>query len=448
MYVPANKKCMYPRYTVVERPKKDEKDQTRITCGGDVLDYFGDVTTHTVSIETIKLHWNLVLSTPGAKYCTGDISNMYLMYLLPNAEYVQFRYDLIPPRIIAYYNLDSLVINSFVYARINRGWYGLKYSGFIAHQDLIKYLKKHGYIRAGVTNGLFKHITRDISFCLVVDDFGIKYTNEEDVQHLIRIIREKYTFKVDFEAKQYIGIHLKWNYEKRELICSIKGYVKQALIKLKQIASTQHQAAPSKVKRLNYCAKTQYVDNNETRPLTPTKIKKIKRALGKFLYYARGIDITMQNTLNDVAADAKNGTKATNKAIKHFLDYAHNNPDAENIFRASDMILNANSDAAYLVARNARSRAGGYHYCGSKDGKLFNGAFYSFAKIIKSVMASAMEAKIAALFINAQKLVKYRQTLQDIGHPQPPTPICTDNLSACGIINGTMKQKRSKSIDM
>jgi hypothetical protein len=84
--VPHNKKVTYPRHTVAERPEKDKSDRTRITCGGDGLDYFGDVTTHTASMETIKLHWNSVLSTSNAKYCTGDISNMYLMSTLPEAE--------------------------------------------------------------------------------------------------------------------------------------------------------------------------------------------------------------------------------------------------------------------------------------------------------------------------------------------------------------------------
>ena len=57
--------------------------------------------------------------------------------------------------------------------------------------------------------------------------------NQEDVDHLISIMRKKYTFKVDFEAKQYIGIHLDWNYKTRELICSMRNYVKQALMELK-----------------------------------------------------------------------------------------------------------------------------------------------------------------------------------------------------------------------
>ena len=35
-----------------------------------------------------------------------------------------------------------------------------------------------------------------------------------------------------------------------------------------------------------------------------------------------------------------------------------------------------------------------------------------------------------------------------MGQPQPPTVIRTNNRTACGIVNGTMKQKRSKAIDM
>ena len=153
------------------------------------------------------MHWNSVLSTPKAKYCTGDISNMYLMSTLPEAEYVRFRYDMIPPRIIKQYQLELLAVDGFVYARINKAWYGLKQGGKIAHDDLVDHLRKHGYVRSGSTDGLFEHITRQISFTLVVDDFGIKYERQEDVDHLLKIMRLKYTFKVDMEAKQYIGIH-------------------------------------------------------------------------------------------------------------------------------------------------------------------------------------------------------------------------------------------------
>lgn len=50
---------------------------------------------------------------------------------------------------------------------------------------------------------------------LVVDDFLIKYTNEKDLEHLRNTISQQYKFKVDLDAKQYVGINLKWNYNRR-----------------------------------------------------------------------------------------------------------------------------------------------------------------------------------------------------------------------------------------
>ena len=160
--------------------------------------------------------------------------------------------------------------------------------------DLVQHLNKHGYVRAGTTDGLFKHITRDISFTLVVDDFGIKYVNDADVLHLIKIMREKYTFKVDFHAKQYIGIDLEWDYQKRELITSMKGYVEQALKELEHVlTSNRHYGAPSTVRTPQFGAKIQYVYDDDGVPIEEVRIRKIQRAIGKFLYYARAIDVTM-----------------------------------------------------------------------------------------------------------------------------------------------------------
>ena len=127
-----------------------------------------------------------------------------------------------------------------MYAKIKRAWYGLKQSGKIAHDNLVAHLQRHGYERAPRTKGLFRHKTQDITFTFVVDNFGIKYTKQADVDHLVTAVREKYPFKVDWEAKQYIGIHLKWNYEKRELRTSMDGYVKQALKEFKHKPPKQH----------------------------------------------------------------------------------------------------------------------------------------------------------------------------------------------------------------
>jgi hypothetical protein len=106
----------------------------------------------------------------------------------------------------------------------------------------------------------------------------------------------------------------------------------------------------------------------------------------------------MRHVLNEIAIASTNGTDATMAATKYFLDYAASNQDAVIRYQASDMILYVVSDAAYLVCPKARSRAGGYHYMGNKDGKLFNAAIFVLAKVIKNVMASAAESEYRSRF--------------------------------------------------
>ena len=77
-----------------------------------------------------------------------------------------------------------------------------------------------------------------------------------------------------------------------------------------------------------------------------------------------------------------------------------------------------------------------------------NGAIHITSTIMRNVLASAAEAEVAACFINAQEACVTRATLEFLGHEQPPTPIQTDNQCAAGILNSTVKQKRSKAIDM
>jgi hypothetical protein len=51
-------------------------------------------------------------------------------------------------------------------------------------------------------------------------------------------------------------------------------------------------------------------------------------------------------------------------------------------------------------------------------------------------------------FHNSQSGAPIRVILTELGHPQPQTPLRTDNSTAFGILNETIKQKRSKAMDM
>jgi hypothetical protein len=63
-------------------------------------------------------------------------------------------------------------------------------------------------------------------------------------------------------------------------------------------------------------------------------------------------------------------------------------------------------------------------------------------------VASAAESEVGACFQNAQTASPLLTTLLELGHKQPSTPLITDNSTAYGILNETIKQKRSKSMDM
>jgi hypothetical protein len=116
------------------------------------------------------------------------------------------------------------------------------------------------------------------------------------------------------------------------------------------------------------------------------------------------------------------------------------------------MILNVHSDALYLSAPCARSRARGYFFLGSipanSDPIKLNDAIHITCTILKLVTASAAEAKLGALFLNAQEAKVLCLTLNKLGHPQPPTPIYIDNTTTIGIVNNTIKHQRSRAIEM
>ena len=267
----------------------------------------------------------------------------------------------------------------YVYARILRAWYGLKEAGKIANDDIVALMAKHGYYKAKHTEGLFLHKTRDISFTLVVDDFGVKYTKKEDVEHLLACLRTTYQMTADWEGKRYVGIDLKWDYTNRDLYCSMDGYIESALKQFQHSIPKQKYIAPSKMAPRDYGAKVQLVKEDTSAPLTAKQKTFIQQVTGKLLYYARSVDMTMLHALNEIAIHTANGTQATLAATMHLLNYAASNPNATLRYQASDMILHIDSDAAYLVCPQARSRAAGYHYLGNKDGKLFNAPVFVLA---------------------------------------------------------------------
>ena len=144
--------------------------------------------------------------------------------------------------------------------------------------------------------------------------------------------------------------------------------------------------------------------------MTPKQKLQLQRIVGKFLYFARATNETMGQGLNQLSTKSE-GSETTLTAQQHFLDYCCWNQEPVKLYKASDVILFVESDASYLTAPGSKSRAGVYSYLGNTDESIINGSILYLTTIIKNVMASAVEADIAALFLNARLAISLHTAL-------------------------------------
>ena len=92
--------------------------------------------------------------------------------------------------------------------------YGLQIAVILTYKNLKEHLGKHGYVPIEGTVGMWKHMARKTRFCVCVDDFGIKYFNQNDIDHLLKALQKQYVVAVDWDGKNYYGLYFDWHHDK------------------------------------------------------------------------------------------------------------------------------------------------------------------------------------------------------------------------------------------
>ena len=149
----------------------------------------------------------------------------------------------------------------------------LRAASYLSNVELKKILAKEGYLPSKFTPGLFLHKTRDIAFCLCIDDFGVKYTDKRDAQHLVDTVGARYLIKVDWDPDYYLGVTLKWDYEKRTCKMSMPGYVKEALLKFQHEWNGRACYSPSPFTPIQYGKKMQMEKVDNSKKMNKTQVK-------------------------------------------------------------------------------------------------------------------------------------------------------------------------------
>jgi hypothetical protein len=428
--VPKVKIITYGRFVVDIRPNKSEAHRVRLTVGGNLIQYPGDVSTRSADLTTYKCLRNRTISTEGAKYMCLDVKMFYLGTPMESFEYMRIPIKLIPQKIIDQYKLLPLVSDGHVYIEVQKGMYGLPQAGILENQLLARRLAIHGYHQTKFTPGLWRHVTHPIQFTLVVDDFGVQFVGKEHAQHLIDALEADYTLSKDWTGGLYCGITLKWNYMNKYVDLSMPGYIKDALHKFQHPLPKRPQYAPHKWTVPAYGQRIQYVPLPDAAPpATSEEITRAQAVVGTLLYNARAVDPTLLVPLSALASQLSTATTTTIKAVSHLLDYCSTHPESIIRYFASDMQLKIHSDVSYLSEPKAKSRIGGYFYLVNKTNSrmkpISNGPLLFHTTVLKHVVSSVSEAEFSALFVNAKEGTATRTTLAEMGHNQDATELKT-----------------------
>jgi hypothetical protein len=163
-----------------------------------------------------------------------DIKTFYLSAPLDRFEYIKIPLALFPQWIIKQYDLNTHALNGFIYLEMQRAVRGLPQAGILlANKLLCKQLLPHGYYECANTPGPWQHAMHKILFTQAVEDFGVKYVNQDNITHLIQSIKQHYEVTEDWSGDLYCGINLNWHYNMHTLNISMPGYIKKLLLKYK-----------------------------------------------------------------------------------------------------------------------------------------------------------------------------------------------------------------------
>jgi hypothetical protein len=171
---------------------------------------------------------------------------------------------------------------------MRRPVWGLAQAGILANKLLRRKLAPFGYVECKNTPSLWRHETRPISFTLVVDNFGVKYVNKEDVDHLIASIKTIYSITEDWTGNLYCSIALEWNYKNGHVDISMPRYIRN---KLRKYGHTM----PKRLQMCPYSPEPKKYGSEAPAPLPPDAtpkldargVKRIRKIVGSILYYAQ-----------------------------------------------------------------------------------------------------------------------------------------------------------------
>eukprot|EP00804_Cyclotella_cryptica_P024923 CCRYP_011831-RA/>CCRYP_011831-RA protein AED:0.37 eAED:0.37 QI:0/0/0/1/1/1/2/0/402 len=253
--------------------------------------------------------------------------------------------------------------------------------------------------------------------CIKLTDIPDEFIQEYGLQDFayngfiyFEVTKEHYTVTTDWTGTKFAGIDITWDYTKRTFRLTMDTYITTLLLKYNHPQPCIPQHAPHKHREIIYGAKEQLLPDKDTSPpLDTAGIKRIQGIVGSLLYYARAVDNKLLVALSTISSQQTAATQNTATAVHQLLDYVAMYPNDGITYRASSMILAAQSDVSYLTEAGSHSRAGAHIFLSENDPiPQHNMPILTISQTIKYAMASAAEVELTAIYITARELIPLR----------------------------------------
>jgi hypothetical protein len=136
--------------------------------------------------------------------------------------------------------------------QIHKGCYGLPLAGILAN-DLLRFCHEaQGFYEAASTPRRLRHKWRPIQFCLIVDNFGIKYVGLEHFNYFLGILKKFHGIQNNMAGNKFADMDIEWNYAACRCRISMPGYISALLLKFKHPHPPKPQLSPYKCLPIAY----------------------------------------------------------------------------------------------------------------------------------------------------------------------------------------------------
>ena len=329
----------------------------------------------------------------------------------------------------------SQLRNGSLIVRLNRALYGCIESAKLWNKNISATLTSIGYKPTKMDPCVFQKTSgKDkCKIVLWVDDLQLSSTNEELLNEVSTVLRNKYGTIKEHDGKLHNYLGMNFDFSRQGTVkISMDGYIKETLAAFKATGSAKTPATLDLFK----------INTGSTLLSQDDKLT-FHSAVAKLLYLAKRTRPDMLTAVAFLTTRVQQPTTEDMQKLERALSYLNGTKELTlHITPASKLSINAHIDASYGVHADGKGHTGATMNIGK-------GGILTKSSKQKIVAKSSTEAELIGISDFASPVIQIREFLRELGHEVGPATILQDNLSTLKMIeNGRPTSDSTRHISI